>query len=96
MPRIWAAPPTVGEQGVAALPAFPAEVIFEEVNDEVGGQVQCRIDEHDGGDHHHGLIVANRAGEHLASRWPFSFPVGAFSFTLAQQMISVTTKIPKQ
>ena len=40
-------------------------ISFEEIDDEVGGQIQCRVDEHDAAHHDHSLIVAEQGGEHL-------------------------------
>ena len=39
--------------------------LFEEIDDEVGGKVQRRVDQHDAAHHYHGLIVAEQGGEHL-------------------------------
>ena len=54
-----------GKQGVGGFPACTAKVVFEEIDDEVGGKVQRRVDQHDAAYHYHSLIVAEQGGEHL-------------------------------
>ena len=54
-----------GKQGVGGFPACAAKVVLEEIDDEVGGKVQCRVDQHDAAHHYHSLIVAEQGGEHL-------------------------------
>ena len=53
------------EQGVAGFPALAAEIILEKVDDKVKGQIQRAVDKYNGGHHNHGLIVAEKGGEHL-------------------------------
>ena len=54
-----------GKQGVGGFPACTAKVVLEEIDDEVGGKVQCRVDQHDAAYHYHSLILAEQGGEHL-------------------------------
>ena len=54
-----------GKQGVGGFPACTAKVVLEEIDDEVGGKVQRRVDQHDAAHHYHSLIVAEQSGEHL-------------------------------
>ena len=49
-----------GKQGVGGFPALTAEVVFEEIDDKVGGEIQRRVDQHDAAHHDHGLIVAEK------------------------------------
>ena len=54
-----------GKQGVGGFPICTAKVIFEEIDDKVGGKVQRRVDQHNAAHHYHSLIVAEQGGEHL-------------------------------
>ena len=54
-----------GKQGVGGFPACTAEVVLKEIDDEVRGKVQRRVDQHDAAYHYHSLIVAEQGGEHL-------------------------------
>ena len=45
------------EKGVAVIPGIAAEIVFEEIDKQVGGDVQGAVDKDDGYYHYHGLVV---------------------------------------
>ena len=55
------------EDGVAVVPCIAADIVLEEVDDEVRGDVHSGVDEDDGQDDDHGLVVVDEGLEHIAN-----------------------------
>ena len=53
------------EQSVGIVPALPSKIIFEEVNDQIGSDVNRAVNQYNGNDHCHRLVILKQRPKHL-------------------------------